>query len=421
MNYETLKTEWNARGETYAREINEMVDFIDKNGWEAWENLSKKEAEDTREPLAKEVYRLLKRANEEKRVEAFRADFPPSREPFIEMVKKRGKYIWDMHFLENEKIVFMTGTAYEKRNTYILNKERIEKISEDIRSIGKSQKNNIFAIAYAEKIDIYQWFFGEKIAEFPRNITQWWQTVYEDGSTDFAFPLTKIIPFNDGKKALLVSPRGFYLVSETEERLLPLDLEMIDMENACVSHDNEYIVIGCQDSDFIVFDATWEKIWSIWPQLSSYPHFCIFSQNDAVLAMNSCHFYHGATIVVEEKDLTETIGAWDETSEKYRIIDEEMRVYSWVAAEKYFIFWDAYGSIRAIDEQWNHLWKHYLGSSISGIALSHDEKTLWVWSHSGILHTLKLWEWQDAHTIGNGNHREERRYIFWDEDTILKW
>lgn len=44
--------------------------------------------------------------------------------------------------------------------------------------------------------------------------------------------------------------------------------------------------------------------------------------------MNSCHFYHGATIVVEEKDLTETIGAWDETSEKYRIIDEEMRVYS---------------------------------------------------------------------------------------------
>ncbi len=421
MNYNTLQQEWNEKWEKYAKEINEMVDFIDKNWWEEWEKLKKKEAEDKREHLAKEVYKLLKEANENENIDDFRKNFLPSREPFIEIVEKNGKFIWDMHFIENEKIVFMIWASYEDRRTYILDWEKIEKISDEIRSIGKSHKNNIFAIAYDEKIEIYEWFFGKKLREFERKITKWKTEKYEDESENFVFPITKLIPFNNWEKVLLISSSGFYLISENEEKMLSLDLWIIDMENACLSHNNEYIAIWCQDSDFIIFDKNWEKIGEIWPQSSSYPHFCIFSKNDKFLAMNSCHFYNWATCVVEEKNFTEKIEAWDENSDKYKIIDEEMRIYTWVATEKYFIFGDAYGYIRAVDENWNHIWRHYLGSTISGITISDDEKTLWVGSYSGILHKLQLFEGQDSHTIGSWNHKEERRFIFWNEEKILKW
>lgn len=429
MEFEKIKKEWNELWEKYATEINEMVSFIEKNWWEEWEKLGKKEAEDNREYLTKEVYKLLKEANENGNIDDFRKNFPPSREPFLETVEKNGKFIWDMHFIENEKIVFMTGSSYEGRNTYILDWEKIEKISDKIQNIGKSHKNNIFAVAYSEKIEIYEWFFGKKLREFERKITKWNIEKYEDWSENFIFSITKIIPFNDWEKVLLVSPEGFYIISENEEKnISPVFDEddenyefYADMENAYLSHDNEYIVIWCQDSDFIIFDKNWEKIGEIWPQGSSYPHFCIFSKNDKILAMNSCHFYNWATCIVEEKNFTEKIDAWDDENKNYKIIDEEMRIYEWISTEKYFIFGDAYGYIRAVDENGNHIWRHYLGSTISGIAISDDEKTLWVWSYSGILHKLKLFEWQDSHTIWNWNHKEVRRFIFWNEENILKW
>nr|WP_255497821.1 hypothetical protein [Pedobacter sp. AK013] len=99
-----------------------------------------------------------------------------------------------------------------------------------------------------------------------------------------------------------------------------------------------------------------------------------------------------------------------------------MRVYSGLAASTYYILGDAYGYIRAIDKDGNPLWKHHLGSSISSMAISNDEQTLWVGSHSGMLHKLHLGMGQDSHTMGDGNHSEEFRIIFWKtEPKPLFW
>ncbi len=149
MNENEIQKEWNSKGEEYAIGINEMVEFGEKNGWENWKG---KEPEDNREHLADKVIELLRKANTENRVSDFRQKFPPAHSPLIKYFEEKGQSIDQIHFIEDEKIVFLTGTAYQKRQAYILNDEEVIKLDETIDAIGKSKKGNVFAIQIGNKI-----------------------------------------------------------------------------------------------------------------------------------------------------------------------------------------------------------------------------------------------------------------------------
>jgi hypothetical protein len=241
--------------------------------------------------------------------------------------------------------------------------------------------------------------------------------------------ITRLIPFNDGNKLLSITSEGIYLITnDKEEMIFPEpDLEdeewdsNIDMENGTISNNNKYIVAGSQMSDHEVYNSQGKKIGEIGPQ-SEYPHFCLFSEDDEQLITSSCHFYNGKTIGVNSDILKGVaIEAWEEDG-NYQTIDENMRVYNGIAVDDYYILGDAYGYIRAIDKYGNLKWRHFLGSSIGGITISDNKKTLWVASCTGIIHKLKLnMGHRDEHTIGNGNHYEEFRIILWKEEPILKW
>lgn len=290
-------------------------------------------------------------------------------------------------------------------------------LDSEIRSIGKSKLGNVFAIATKNKISLFKNWNGDLIKEFILNATK-----------DFA--ITELIPFNNGSKLILVSSEGIYLISDKEEKLIHPTNEdneedwepNIDMENAALSIDNAFIVAGDQSYDHSIMDSNGNKIGRIGPQ-SSYPHFCLFSKDDEQLITNSCHFYNGITIGVDSNKLNGIeIEAYNE-SDDYTIIDKEMRVYSGVATSNYYILGDAYGYIKAYDKNGKTIWRHFLGSTISGMAISDDEKTLWVGSYSGMLHKLYLGKGhRDEHVIGNGNHYEEFRLLIWkDEPQIWKW
>lgn len=409
-----VQEEWNAKGEQYAKEINEMVEFGEKNGWENWKG---KEPEDKRDHLAAEVIRQLKLANLENRVERFRNDFPPSHAPLISFLEKQAQSIEQLHFINDQKIVFLQGTAYQKRQAYILNNDQILELDINIKAIGKSKQNNIFAIATESKISTFKGWEGELIREFTLNVTA-------------KIGITELIPFNDGNKLLIVTSEGIYLVSENEEKLIhPLNegneedwSSNIDMENATLSNDNSYIVVGDQCYDHRILDANGNTLGSIGPQ-SSYPHFSLFSKDDSQLITNSCHFYNGLTIGI---DSDQFIGVRIEEyteSDDYKIIDEEMRVYVGLATRDYYILGDAYGNIRAIDKNGKKIWRHFLGSTISGMTISDDEQSLWIGTSGGILHKLRLGKGhRDKHTIGNGNHYEDFRLLIWkNEPQIWKW
>lgn len=409
-----IQKEWNLKGQNYAKQVNEMVEFAKKNGWENWKG---KDPVDKREHLAEELIKLLKISNKENKVEQFRNDFPPSHAPFISFLEKQSQSIQQLQFIEDQKIVFLTGTSYQKRQAYILNNDKVIELDEKINAIGKSNRNNIFAIATEGKISTFKGWEGELISEFKLAETA-------------NIGITELIPFNDGKKILLVSSEGIYLVSnETEQLIHPINEDNeedwtsnIDMENATLSNDNRYIVVGDQCYDHRILDSNGKTIGSIGPQ-SSYPHFCLFSKDDSQLITNSCHFYNGITISVDSDKLKGiNIEAYAE-SEEYKIIDDGMRVYVGLATTKYYILGDAYGYIKAFDKNGTKIWRHFLGSTISGMTISEDEQTLWIGSSSGILHKLILSKGhRDLHTIGDGNHYEEFRLIIWkNEPQIWKW
>ncbi|SOU87104.1 hypothetical protein [Tenacibaculum dicentrarchi] len=408
-----IKEEWNNLGSKYATEVNQMVKFGEENGWENWKG---KEPEDKRDHLADEIYHLLKEANKNNSVDEFRKDFPPAYTPLIKFFESKGQSIEQMQFIENEKIVFLTGTAYQKRQAYILYGEKIIDLDSSIDAIGKSKRNNVFAIVSENKIVTTQGWEGDIIQRFELTETK-------------EFGITNLIPFNDGLRVLVTTSEGIYIISTDGEKMIhPVpDLEdeewdsNIDMENSTISNDNKYIVVGDQCSDHRILNENGELIGEIGPQ-SSYPHFCLFSTDDEQLITNSCHFYNGITIGVSTNKIDDLkIEAYEE-SENYRIIDDGMRVYVGLTTKDLYILGDAYGYVKAFNKKGECVWRHFLGSTIGGLAVSDDEKTLWVGSCTGMIHKLKLGKGhRDNHTLGNGNHYEEFRLILWKEEPIMKW
>jgi hypothetical protein len=409
-----IQNEWFTLGEKYAIEVKEMVDFGEKNGWENWKG---KEPEDKRNHLADSVIQKLREANDADLIDDFRKAFPPAHTPLIKYFEEKGQSIEQMFFIENEKIVFVVGTAYQKRQAYLLDGKKLSKLDSEIEAIGKSKKNGIFAIKSDGMIVTTQGWNGKTIETF------------ELGDTDI-IGISILTPFNDGKRILCVTSEGIYLISKDSNKMIhpvpDLDAEEwnsnIDMENATLSNDNRFIIVGDQCSDHRILREDGEEIGKIGPQ-SSYPHYCLFSEDDSQLITNSCHFYNGITIGVNTSNLEGLkIEAYNENGD-FKVIDDGMRVYVGITTSEYYILGDAYGYIKAFNKQGKCIWRHFLGSTIGGLAISDDEKTLWIGSCTGIIHKLRLGKGhRDTHTIGNGNHFEEFRLILWKgEEKELWW
>jgi hypothetical protein len=405
--------EWNELGSKFAKEVNNMIEFGETHGWENWKGA---EPEDKREHLTDEIIALLKKANKENKVAEFRQRFPPAHSPLIKYFQNKSQNLEQLHFIGNDKILFLTGTSYIKRQAYILDGDKIVTLDSNIDAIGKSPQGNIYAIARQNLITTTKEWEGEIVTTFQLNHTK-------------DLGISEIVPFNDGLRLLLVTSEGIFILSGNSETMIhpvpdPEDEDWspnLSMENATISHNNEFIVVGDQDVDHRILDKNLNEIGTIGPQ-SSYPHFCLFSKDDNQLITNSCHFYNGITIGVDTKLLHGIkVDAYTDSG-PFTFIDEEMRVYQGISTSQYYILGDAYGYVRAIDKEGRKIWSHFVGSTISGLTISDDEQTLWIGSHSGMLHKLKLGKGhRDNHTIGNGNHYEEFRLIFWNGDGIMRW
>ena len=427
---EVLKKEWNEKGEKYAKEVNDMVEFAEVHGWDAYKG---EEPVDERAHLGKAVFALLKEANEWGETAKFRADFPPSnvifeeREDEADDADEKDKIgdklgvVDQICSLRGENALFVVSQSEPEgwhKMLYLLEGERVIVVADDVIAVGKSKRNEIYALLRRGEVELIKGYDGkgggETIAKFSHDV-------------ELTYNEAEILPFNDGSKVLLSCHDGIFLISQSGTKLIHPIYEdedddgnaalYIDMANATLSSDNELIVAGEQDGDHILMDSEGERLGSIGAQ-SSYPHFCLFSADDTQLITNSCHFYNGVTIGVDRALLKRGVQIYRDRD--FTLVDDEMRVYAGVATQDFYILGDAYGYIRAVGKDGRKIWRHYLGGTIKSMALSEDGDVLFVGTYGGRLHKLRLGAGQDSHTIGNGNHKEEFRLIAY-EDKIYRW
>ena len=435
---EALKKEWNEKGEKYAKAVNDMVAFAEAHGWDAYKG---EEPVDERAHLGEAVFALLKEANERGETEKFRADFPPSNVIFERCEDEAGNAskkdkigdklgnVDQICSLGSENVLFIASND-DGKTLYLLEGDRVSEVAKGVIAVGKSKRNEIYALLRRGEIELIKGYDGkgggEPIAKFSHDV----ELTYDEA---------EILPFNDGSKVLLVAHDGIFLISQSGAKLIHPIYEdgqlyedddgnaalYIDMANAALSNDNALIVAGEQDTDeHVLMDSEGERLGSIGAQ-SSYPHFCLFSADDTQLITNSCHFYNGVTIGVDRAALKRGLEveaySYDEEGEKnFTLIDDAMRVYAGVATQDFYILGDAYGYIKAVCKDGRKIWRHYLGGTIKSMALSEDGSVLFVGTYGGRLHKLRLGAGQDSHTIGNGNHKEEFRLIAY-EDKIYRW
>jgi len=409
-NTQLLQTQWNLQGLSYAREINAQLTYMEAHGLHDWE---KPAPADNRNEMALEVLSLLKKANREGTIDSFRAAYPPAHAPFTNIIQKQGQNIENLCTINENTIAFVIGSAYEKRSAYVITNRNIEKLPDSIQAIGRSHQNNVYAIAKTNSITTHHNWGGKKIAEFKLPLAS-------------PLPISQLIPFNDGLSVLLISSEGIYLLTSNGHSMIhpiadPEDKDWysyIHMEHAALSFDNNFIAVGDQTSAHRILNHAGQHIATIDPQ-SAYPHYALFSKDGQQVLLNSCHVYNGATISVPIAGMPDVHTG----VHRHTIIDKCRRVYAGVATSDQYIFGDAAGHIQAFDKEGKKCWHYFVGSTITSMTISDDEKTLWVASCSGMIHKLKLNEGQrDNHTIGNGNHYEEFRVIFWkNEPQPLVW
>nr|WP_314127410.1 hypothetical protein [uncultured Campylobacter sp.] len=435
LDYGALKAEWqkewNEKGEKYAKEVNDMVAFAEVHGWDDYKGEDPVDERDGMTQLCEAVFELLKEANERSETEKFRADFPPSNVIFSgenEKFKNKLRDIDQICPLGGENVLFVVSQSYPegwRKKLYLLEGERVSEVAKGVIAVGKSKRNEIYALLRRGEIELVKGYDGkgggEPIAKFSHDV----ELTYDEA---------EILPFNDGSKALLSCHDGIFLISQSGAKLIHPIYEdedddgnaalYIDMANATLSNDNALIVAGEQCDDHILMDSEGERLGDIGAQ-SSYPHFCLFSADDTQLITNSCHLYNGVTIGVDrallKRGLEIEAYSYDEEGEKnFTLIDDAMRVYAGVATLDFYILGDAYGYIKAVGKDGRKIWRHYLGGTIKSMALSEDGSVLFVGTYGGRLHKLRLGAGQDSHTIGNGNHKEEFRLIAY-EDKIYRW
>ena len=430
QDYETLKAdrqkEWNEKGEKYAKEVNDMVAFAEVHGWDAYEGEDPVDEREGMTQLCEAVFELLKEANKRGETAKFRADFPPSNVIFDKKLRKKLRDIDQICPLSGENVLFIASND-DGKTLYLLEGDRVSEVADDVIAVGKSKRNEIYALLNQDEVWLIRGYDGKGGGELVARFSHELEIIYDEA---------EILPFNDGSKVLLAAHDGIFLISQSGAKLIhPIyedegededeyELE-IAMANATLSNDNELIVAGEQDTDeHVLMDREGERLGGIGAQ-SAYPHFCLFSTDDTQLITNSCHLYNGVTIGVDrallKRGLEVEAYSYDEEGEKnFTLIDDAMRVYAGVATRDFYILGDAYGYIKAVGKDGRKIWRHYLGGTIKSMALNEDGSVLFVGTYGGRLHKLRLGAGQDSHTIGNGNHKEEFRLIAY-EDKIYRW
>lgn len=423
------QAQWQAAVLKYASAINQYVQDGQQHGWDG-----------LKEPETPEIEHLLpawraaldarnRQPADAAQHQAFRQEWPPAHQPLASLLDKEGQMIPALALLDDGSLLARIGSAYEGGQVVRIDGERVEPVTQG-DFFGRCPQRRFFAWSSASGIRVTDGWNGPQVSEFPwptgrEGLPEGVPVDEEDGD-----PLpSALIPFPDGQRVLLVSGDGiFVLHAEGATRLLrrpqdiaqdladgvdPDDLAIgLCMAHGAISPDGQWIAVGDQCSHHLVFNAELALAAQIGP-VGEYPHFALFNQQGDQLILNACHFYNGSTLGVAVADLPGLSTDFYSDDPRTPVLQDGARVYAGTSRGDEFIVGDAYGYLRAFSSTGEERWQHYVGSSFSAMDISADGRTLAVSTYAGIISLIRLEDGRPDWQIGTGEHREERRWLFW--------
>ena len=430
---------WKQGVTDYANSIN---DYVAKGRSIGWDKVGEEPPEPDVGHLVEEALQAVREANRNNRTEDLRDNWPPAHAPLIPVLENNGQSIPTVCLLDDGSILARIGAPYEGGETIRIIEGQVQKLP-DIGFFGRSPNRRYFAVANPGGIRIHDGWQGPVVAtvRWPSGL-EGLPKELEVAPYDVPPIATKLTPFPDGRRLLLVSESGVFVLSETTAiRLLPTQDQIreyaewalendpesspipgLSMEHGAVSRSGEFVAAGSQDGDHLIFDKDLEVTAKVGP-MSEYPHYAVFSEDDSVIALNSCHFYNGVTRSVRTSLLPGLVIPAYEEDERSPILEDAARVYAGVSRDDEFIIGDAGGYVRAFSVEGQFRWEIFIGSSIGDIDISSDKRTLVVSTYAGFISLVDLDTGsQPDYQIGVGGHTERFRWIFWrNEKEPLRW
>ncbi|MCY9516319.1 WD40 repeat domain-containing protein [Paenibacillus apiarius] len=437
---ELVAMRWRQEGARYAKDVNE---FVGKGLTEGWDAVDEVELQgDGRSELAEQVLEMVAAANEAGDIERLRRALPAATLPFMGAYKDRLKAVKSIFFIDEDTYVFRSGATWESGCVHAVSAGKLRTF-EHITLVGRSPNGETYALVAEEGIRTMRGLHNDLTGELLHSFS--WGNIYDSIKSlrlpiktlaDLEEPphehLTEIIPFADGKKLILVSNLGIYLVAAGSAKLLHPSAEeiedwgaddvediWIDMVHAALSHDEKHIALGSQGSSHLLYDAEGNFKAEIYPE-SSYPHYCLFTRDDERVLFNSCHFYNGITL---SASIQEACVASPLEVREDDIVEDGSRVYAAAVRGDEIILGDANGYLRTVKLDGSLSWQYFLGGTISGITVSPSGNRLAVGTYGGMLHLLDLdMDERDPYAIGTAAHWERERWIVWKGlEQPLRW
>ncbi|WP_282605929.1 hypothetical protein [Pelagibius sp. Alg239-R121] len=412
---------------------------------------------DARDPnLAEAVLQEIVRLNAKGRAREARGFFDPAHAPFIPELEKGVRGLSCCAILGPDQFLTLQGTAFSTRTTWHINGNQITE-ADPLAGFVWSRNRQYFLTLQTDGSLIVSKTYGSapldripalpSSAFIPTDLPKEFKPKFADPGDIATY--THLAISDDGTKILLSDHgRGVLLLAKTalgwtSQLLFPslaLGLEedmkatsedkrvfrpFFDMIHAALSPDGRFAAFSTQMDNHHIIRLGSDGSPSVYAELeglSEYPHDACFSDDSTLVALNSCHFFRGATFACSLPAIQDLNGQRDKQQELQTVLNDYLRVYasgylpaSMTGEESGAFLLAGVGFVACITPGGKTLWELEFGSSAGGVDVCPDTGRVLIASHSGMLHLFDPSQKQDLPIFaGYKAPREDRRWLFWD-------
>ena len=440
-----LSERWIKEGEQFKDQLNAFLDAIYKGGD------GPEEPQETRGDIAEMVYHKAIELNKAGDHKILRELFPPAYEPFQQYYDGISRSINQVIVLKDNTIVVRAdGNVYtDDGNVYLLENDKVSK-QKGIRAIGISANKEYVVKVTKKEVQVFSDWNGEPIHifKYPKGYGKATENIKVANFKKEGLIVLTAEVFNDGKRVLLATTNGIFILGETgsecvlpTQEMLPEFIENFYEEydedetfevslgyfHASLSPDNTKIATGFQMSEHFIFEEK-NKQFQLTSKIqarSEYPHAVGFHDKLNHIALASCHYQQSGVIGMDLSHLPlEANTSWyQDFDDRFDKMNDNLWVFSILPYKEGYLLGANNGYIWYINPK-NPEDKAYLhvGGTIMSMDFSADKKHLVVGTFSGYVIKFDMTATErDKTLVTNMNVKETNRWVIWQDTEPLIW